>query len=100
MCGCVGVGGRGECVGGCGGVSVWTLSPPQSQDSIQVRGECVGVWEGCVGGGGACGYGEYAWVGGHTCMCVCGWRVNIMLELYIDYTGRFEWLYSHFNSQT
>ena len=46
MCGCVGVGGRGECVGGCGGVSVWTLSAPQSQDSIQVRGECV--W--CVGG--------------------------------------------------
>ena len=56
--------------------------------AYQVRGEWVG--------GGACGYGEYAWVGGHTCMCVCGWRVNIMLELYIDYTGRFEWLYSHF----
>ena len=36
-------------------------------------------------GGGACGYGEYAWVGGHTCMCVC-----------VDYTGRFVWLYRHF----
>ena len=28
-------------------------------------------------------------------MALCD-QVDLILELYIDYAGRFEWLYSHF----
>ena len=50
---------------------MWTLSPPQSQDSIQVRGECVGGWV-WKGEGGE-------WVGGeHMSMeSNMGWWVYV-----------------------
>ena len=60
-------------------------------------------------------YSFYKWHKNNSVICGwrgegLGWSVNEddgiyekpfkMLELYIDYTGRFEWLYSHCKYQT